>query len=218
MQAIRRKLNSRKGASMLMALLLMLVGIMVSAVIGSAATSAVANKRSEKEQQQAYLAVSSAAELVRDDFVSNTGKYSVITTQYYYSQYDTRPFNTKTVTQEPTCAMKSIITEIVKWFNDYGASAFHQVYTISADGYEDITADFTATLQTNAGDENIYALTVTFTNGADSEHPCRMVLTMDGQESVTESESAEGSYYTRVSTKTFAWSKASLQKEVQQTK
>lgn len=56
MQAIRRKLNSQKGASMLMALLLMLVGIMVSAVIISAATSAAVNKRSEKEQQQAYLA------------------------------------------------------------------------------------------------------------------------------------------------------------------
>lgn len=56
MQAIRRKLNSQRGASMLMALLLMLVGIMVSAVIISAATSAAVNKRSEKEQQQAYLA------------------------------------------------------------------------------------------------------------------------------------------------------------------
>ena len=55
MQAIRRKLNSQRGASMLMALLLMLVGIMVSAVIISAATSAAVNKRSEKEQQQAYL-------------------------------------------------------------------------------------------------------------------------------------------------------------------
>ena len=70
MQAIRRKLNSQRGASMLMALLLMLVGIMVSAVIISAATSAAVNKRSEKEQQQAYLAVNSAAELVRDDFQS----------------------------------------------------------------------------------------------------------------------------------------------------
>lgn len=45
MQAIRRKLNSQRGASMLMALLLMLVGIMVSAVIISAATSAAVNKR-----------------------------------------------------------------------------------------------------------------------------------------------------------------------------
>ena len=48
MQAIRRKLNSQRGASMLMALLLMLVGIMVSAVIISAATSAAVNKRSNR--------------------------------------------------------------------------------------------------------------------------------------------------------------------------
>ena len=80
MQAIRRKLNSQRGASMMMALLLMLVGIMVSAVIISAATSAAVNKRSEKEQQQAYLAVSSAAELVRDDFQSLTGRYKDVTT------------------------------------------------------------------------------------------------------------------------------------------
>ena len=57
MQAIRRKLNSQRGASMLMALLLMLVGIMVSAFIISAATSAAVNKRSEKEQQQAWEAM-----------------------------------------------------------------------------------------------------------------------------------------------------------------
>ncbi len=52
MQAIRRKLNSQRGASMLMALLLMLVGIMVSAVIISAATSAAVNKRSEKNSSR----------------------------------------------------------------------------------------------------------------------------------------------------------------------
>lgn len=80
MQAIRRKLNSQRGASMLMALLLMLVGIMVSAVIISAATSAAVNKRSEKEQRRPTSRSALPQELVRDDFQSLTGRYKDVTT------------------------------------------------------------------------------------------------------------------------------------------
>ena len=109
MQAIRRKLNSQKGASMLMALLLMLVGIMVSAVIISAATSAAVNKRSEKEQQQAYLAVSSAAELVRDDFQSLTGRYKDVTTTVTHADGTTTTTND---TIKATCAVGDMINDI----------------------------------------------------------------------------------------------------------
>ena len=64
MQAIRRKLNSQRGASMLMALLLMLVGIMVSAVIISAATSAAATKALARADASA-LAILGAGRLGR---------------------------------------------------------------------------------------------------------------------------------------------------------
>ena len=120
MQAIRRKLNSQRGASMLMALLLMLVGIMVSAVIISAATSAAVNKRSEKEQQQAYLAVNSAAELVRDDFQSLTGRYKDVTTTVTHADGTTTTTND---TIKATCAVGDMINDIGAWFIDVNTTS-----------------------------------------------------------------------------------------------
>ena len=196
MQAIRRKLNSQRGASMLMALLLMLVGIMVSAVIISAATSAAVNKRSEKEQQQAYLAVSSAAELVRDDFQSLTGRYKDVTT------------TTTKDTIKATCAVGDMINDIGAWFIDVNTtSTYAKTYTFSVDGYEDVSAEILVSVGTGSDESSkVYNLTATFTNGVGSEHPCRTVLTMEGK--LAEESS------TQVVTQTLEWNKAKLQKGV----
>ena len=195
MQAIRRKLNSQRGASMLMALLLMLVGIMVSAVIISAATSAAVNKRSEKEQQQAYLAVSSAAELVRDDFQSLTGRY-------------------KDDTIKATCAVGDMINDIgARFIGVNTTSTYAKTYTFSVDGYEDVSAEILVSVDTGSdGSSKVYNLTATFTNGVDSEHPCRMVLTMEGK--LTEERTSGDTGSTQVVTQTLEWNKAKLQKEV----
>ena len=69
MGAARRKLHEQRGASMLMALLLLLVALTVSAVVIAAASSAAATLRSDKVREQSSLAVSSAAEYVRDAFL-----------------------------------------------------------------------------------------------------------------------------------------------------
>lgn len=217
MQAIRRKLNSQRGASMLMALLLMLVGIMVSAVIISAATSAAVNKRSEKEQQQAYLAVSSAAELVRDDFQSLTGRYKDVTTTVTDTDGTTTTTND---TIKATCAVGDMINDIGAWFigknttSPY-ANTYAKTYTFSVDGYEDVSAEILVSVDTGSdGSSKVYNLTATFTNGVDSEHPCRMVLTMEGKLAEERTSGDAGSGSTQVVTQTLEWNKAKLQKEV----
>ena len=209
MQVIRRKLNSQKGASMLMALLLMLVGIMVSAVIISAATSAAVNKRSEKEQQQAYLAVSSAAELVRDDFQSLEGRYKDVTTTVVNADGTT---TTTKDTIKATCAVGDMINDIGKWFIDVNTtSPYAKTYTFSVDGYEDVSVEILVSIDTGSdGSSKVYNLTATFTNGASSEHPCRMILTMEGKLG-EDSRPADGG---TILTKTLEWNKAKLQKEV----
>ena len=65
MKRLAQKLQDRRGASMLMALLLFLVAAIVSAVIIAAAVSARSRVASDRAQQQTYLTVSSAAELLR---------------------------------------------------------------------------------------------------------------------------------------------------------
>lgn len=212
MQAIRRKLNSQRGASMLMALLLMLVGIMVSAVIISAATtSAAVNKRSEKEQQQAYLAVNSAAELVRDDFQSLTGRYKDVTTTVTHADGTTTTTND---TIKATCAVGDMINDIGAWFIDVNTtSTYAKTYTFSVDGYEDVSAEILVSVDTGSdGSSKVYNLAATFTNGADSEHPCRVVLTMEGK--LTEERTSGDTGSTQVVTRTLEWNKAKLQKEV----
>lgn len=61
-----KKLKNEQGVTILMALLLVLTAAVVSAVILSAALSAARRVNSDRTAQQNYLAVSSAAELVRD--------------------------------------------------------------------------------------------------------------------------------------------------------
>lgn len=212
MQAIRRKLNSQRGASMLMALLLMLVGIMVSAVIISAATSAAVNKRSEKEQQQAYLAVSSAAELVRDDFQSLTGRYKDVTTTVTNADGTTTTTND---TIKATCAVGDMINDIGARFIDGNTSPYTKTYTFSVDGYEDVSAEILVSVDTGSdGSSKVYNLTATFTNGVGSEHPCRMVLTMEGKLAEERTSGDTGSGSTQVVTQTLEWNKAKLQKGV----
>lgn len=60
------KLRDRRGASLLMALLLLLLATMVSVVILTAVSSAARHLSRDREAQQNYLTVSSAAELIRD--------------------------------------------------------------------------------------------------------------------------------------------------------
>lgn len=63
---MNRKIHNNDGKSILMALLLLLVAVVVSIVIVTAAVSSVMQIDDNRESQQEYLTVSSAAELIRD--------------------------------------------------------------------------------------------------------------------------------------------------------
>lgn len=68
MGALGKKLSSRQGASILMALLFMLVCIMVGVSVLMAASSNAGKINSSKEEQQKYLTLSSALNLLVDEF------------------------------------------------------------------------------------------------------------------------------------------------------
>ena len=76
-----KKLKNEQGVTILMALLLVLTAAVVSAVILSAALSAARRVNSDRTAQQNYLAVSSAAELVRDSI--DRMQYTVTTITTY---------------------------------------------------------------------------------------------------------------------------------------
>ena len=76
---LQRKLQSQRGASLLLALLLLLICSMVGASILMAAASNAGKHRSNLEEHQTYLALSSAVSLLCDEL--NAAQY---TGQYRY--------------------------------------------------------------------------------------------------------------------------------------
>lgn len=67
MKALRQKLHSRRGASILIALLFFLVCLMVGGVVLTAAAANAGRLTHLRQDQQTYFILSSAVRLLRDD-------------------------------------------------------------------------------------------------------------------------------------------------------
>lgn len=77
---MKQKLRSNQGASMILALALMLVCVMVSSVIITSAASGSSRNTKRVEQQQDYLAISSGAEFIADN-LKDIGSFVVAETE-----------------------------------------------------------------------------------------------------------------------------------------
>ena len=104
MQNFKHKVQSQSGASMLMALFLLLVVTVVSVVILVSATSAAHQVRDNRAAQQAYLTVSSAADLLVQAFAKQSYTYTLTT----YTRSDD---STITQTKENESAPESVLQE-----------------------------------------------------------------------------------------------------------
>ena len=174
MGAARRKLHEQRGASMLMALLLLLVALTVSAVVIAAASSAAATLRSDKAREQSSLAVSSAAEYVRDAFLNEEMDGTV------------KAGENLTYTSSGSGAFLGFVEYAVPVLKaNSNANVAKWTYTLSLEGMEDVWAVFSMTYGKGEGASNeggTYILTVTLRNYEDvtapGEHPCSMTLTL----------------------------------------
>ena len=70
--SIRHKLRSRKGASLTIALMLLLVTSTVTAVVLASAVTTAKREKSRKDTQQALLTLQSAITMVRDQYREST--------------------------------------------------------------------------------------------------------------------------------------------------
>lgn len=93
-----KKLKNNSGATILMALLLILLAMAVGAAILTAAVSAAHHMKSDREAQQNYLTVSSAAELIRDSIAGDS--YERIMTETHTAHTDAEGHTTYTVSRE----------------------------------------------------------------------------------------------------------------------
>lgn len=172
MGALHRKLHEQRGASMLMALFLLLVALMVSAVVIAAASSAATTLRSDKAQEQASLAVSSAAEYVRDAFVVG-GKMngSIIPRWAGGASYSS----------DSGGAFRDFVSYAIPELYRNQNALPRRTYRLrlSDDAVEDVWADFEMSFGQNENTEYpTYILTVTLRNWETTpgEHPCSTTL------------------------------------------
>ena len=93
-----KKLKNNSGATILMALLLILLAMAVGAAILTAAVSAAHHMRSDREAQQNYLTVSSAAELIRDSIAGDS--YERTMTETHTAHTDAEGHTTYTVSRK----------------------------------------------------------------------------------------------------------------------
>ena len=206
MEKLLRKFHSQRGETMLMALLLFLVGVMVSAVILAAAISAESDAKAAREEQQAYLTVSSAAELLRDDILSSGYEQKVTRRPTATGSYIERT----EVTQTPQGAMKVWLERGIEAVGR--GIAYTDVITLTPDaasGLDAVQAEFTMT--------PAYDITVTLSLADNSQGNCLMTLTLSGQRkqqvtTVTGGNTETGQ--TTVTTTTISWDTPLIEKGV----
>ena len=193
-----KKCTDRKGITILMALLLLLVASMVSVVILTAATTAARHISNDRQSQQTYLTVSSAAELLRDDILSSSYEQKVTRRPTATGSYIERT----EVTQTPQGAMKAWLERGIEAVGR--GIAYTDVITLTPDaasGLDAVQAEFTMTLSL----------------ADSSQGNCLMTLTLSGQRkqqvtTVTGGNTETGQ--TTVTTTTISWDTPLIEKGV----
>ena len=208
MGKILKKLHSQRGETMLMALLLFLVGVMVSAVILAAAISAESDAKAAREEQQAYLTVSSAAELFRDAIQSgksgSSGGYREIVTKTYS---DAQLQGTKTEKQNASGPFSEIFNNVIPTLLT-SPTTFRKTYTLSMDGLEDVTMELS--IQPKQGDNDQFTLTAVFYNDPEGDHPCRMTVTFTGETTQTPTDWYDSGLRYEATTTEIKWTGATI--------
>ena len=182
MQNFKHKVQSQSGASMLMALFLLLVVTVVSVVILVSATSAAHQVRDNRAAQQAYLTVSSAADLLVQAFAKQSYTYTLTT---YTCSDDPKITRTEEKESTPESVLQETLlaaSRAVRQHNDTPRErAFSRTATLSLTTtgaqMEPVQAEFQLSCQ-SSGSESRYEMLVRLelADTAEAEPGYRMEL------------------------------------------
>ena len=184
-----KKVKNNSGATILMALLLILLATAVGAAVLTAAVSAARHLRSDREAQQNYLTVSSAAELIRDSINGQTyeRKLRAWRRTTYNEETGEEIVNKGRTLNAPAPAFTGPMGE---WLSACIANSENKDYlyaslqecsdtiTVALKGTPDLK-QVQAKFSAQANGELRVELSLTPENGK-TEDDCRMTLTMEG--------------------------------------
>ena len=163
-----KKLRNNSGATMLMAILLILVAAVVSAVILTAATSAAHRLRSDRQAQQDYLAVSSAAELIRDSIVKDSYYRELV--EEKVKDEDTGEERTVTISDTETLPGRLMGTWLARGVTSGNGCRDTISITVPNADLPEVKAEFSM--------DSSYGITVELSLETPGETDCRMTLTL----------------------------------------
>lgn len=182
-----KKLKNNSGATILMALLLILLAMAVGAAILTAAVSAAHHMKSDREAQQNYLTVSSAAELIRDSIAGD--KYERTMTETHKTLRDEAGNITgenvsySTNVTKPTGIMGAWLSACIENGNDNNEYASLKDFsdTIEVDlKIDDHTSLRTVTATFFAQEDGKIQVQLSLKPEEGKTDDCRMTLTMQG--------------------------------------
>lgn len=182
-----KKLKNNSGATILMALLLILLAMAVGAAILTAAVSAAHHMKSDREAQQNYLTVSSAAELIRDSIAGD--KYERTMTETHKTLRDEAGNITgenvsySTNVTKPTGIMGAWLSACIENGNDNNEYASLKDFsdTIEVDlKIDDHTSLRTVTAAFFAQEDGKIQVQLSLKPEEGKTDDCRMTLTMQG--------------------------------------
>ena len=182
-----KKLKNNSGATILMALLLILLAMAVGAAILTAAVSAAHHMKSDREAQQNYLTVSSAAELIRDSIAGDT--YERTMTETHTAHTDAEGNTTYTVLREakvtdpPKGRMGQWLSACIENGSDNNEYASLKDFrdTIEVDlKIDDNTSLRTVTAVFSAQKDGKIQVELSLKPEEGKTNDCRMTLTMQG--------------------------------------
>jgi hypothetical protein len=182
-----KKLKNNSGATILMALLLILLAMAVGAAILTAAVSAAHHMKSDREAQQNYLTVSSAAELIRDSIAGDT--YERTMTETHTAHTDAEGNTTYTVLREakvtdpPKGIMGQWLSACIENGSDNNEYASLKDFrdTIEVDlKIDDNTSLRTVTAVFSAQKDGKIQVELSLKPEEGKTNDCRMTLTMQG--------------------------------------
>lgn len=167
MKVFKDKLKNESGASFIIALVFFLICTLVAAVIIMAASANIERTAQQKEEAQAYLALSSASQLLQSDLNSGLAfKGVTVTTTYSDKKWHKKPVTTVVTTTDIGNASGSALTT-------YLTTAATAVYTNKLNGKTGTAAAYSTSFTLKMTD--MPDVTVAF--GMDDSYNVTMVLT-----------------------------------------
>lgn len=219
-----KKLKNNSGATILMALLLILLAMAVGAAILTAAVSAAHHMKSDREAQQNYLTVSSAAELIRDSIAGDS--YERTMTETHTAHTDAEGHTTYAVSREakvtaPNGIMGQWLSACIEdgIYNDEYASlkAFRDTINVDLE-VSNGTNLRTVTAVFSAQEDGKIQVQLYLKPEAGKTDDCRMTLTMQGTLTKADREyRSSGDNYSYIYKTTVKWEPQRITKGIEVT-